>query len=114
VRAREGLASAQLLLDGGHAATTVSTAYYAMLYAARAALSEAERHARSHAGTWGLVREQFVLTGNFDESLWKAAQRAQARREASDYGAAVFDREEARELVATARRFVEAVERLTA
>ena len=35
-RAREGVASAQLQLAGGHAATAVSTTYYAMLYAARA------------------------------------------------------------------------------
>jgi uncharacterized protein (UPF0332 family) len=112
-RGREGLASAQVLLDAGHAATTVSTAYYAMLNAARAALSERELNARSHAGTWNLFREQFVVPGDFDEALWRAAQRAQARREASDYGAATIELEEAGALLATARRFVEAVERIT-
>jgi uncharacterized protein (UPF0332 family) len=55
-RARDGVASAQLLLSGGHGATAVSAAYYAMLYAARAALSERDRNARSHAGTWRLFR----------------------------------------------------------
>ena len=113
-RAREGVASAQLQLAGGHAATAVSTAYYAMLYAARAALSERDRHARSHAGTWGLFREEFVLTGEFEETLAQEAQRAQARREASDYGAESFQLAEARELVTTAERFVAAVERLIA
>ena len=68
-RAREGVASAQLQPAGGHAATAVSTACYAMLYAACAALSERDRHARSHAGTWGQFREEFVLTGEFEETL---------------------------------------------
>ena len=113
-RAREGVASAQLQLAYGHAATAVSTAYYAMLYAARAALSERDRHARSHAGTWGLFREEFVLTGEFEETLAQEAQRAQSRREASDYGAESFQLAEAGQLVTTAERFVAAVERLTA
>src|SRR3954468_11564631 len=101
-------------LAGGHAATAISTAYYAMLYAARAALSERDRTARSHAGTWALFREEFVLRGEFDENLAQAAQRAQARREASDYAAERFEMAEAQELVATAERFIGAVEGLTA
>ena len=111
-RAREGVASARTLVTAGHAAAAVSTAYYAMLYAARAALSERDRHARSHAGIWGLFRDEFVLTGAFDDELAQAAQRAQARREASDYAAESFDVAEAAELVATAERFVAAVGRL--
>jgi hypothetical protein len=51
-----------------------------MLYAARAALSERDRLARSHAGTWALFREEFVLTGEFEADLAQAAQCAQARR----------------------------------
>jgi hypothetical protein len=39
---------------------------------------------RSHAGTWALFREEFVLTGEFEADLAQAAQRAQARREGSD------------------------------
>jgi uncharacterized protein (UPF0332 family) len=112
-RAREGAASARTLVEAGHAATAVSTAYYAMLYAARAALSERDLHARSHSGIWGMFREQFVVTGQFSEELAQSAQRAQARREASDYAAASFEMAEATEVVATAERFVAAVERLT-
>jgi len=112
-RAHDGLASARLLLEPGRAATTVSIAYFAMLYAARAALSERDRYARSHRETWGAFYEEFVVTGAFDADLLRDAQRAQARREASDYGAAVFELSEAQELLATAHSFVEAVERLT-
>jgi hypothetical protein len=39
-----------MLVDAGHVAVAVSTAYYAMLYAARAALSERDRHACGIAG----------------------------------------------------------------
>jgi uncharacterized protein (UPF0332 family) len=113
-RARAGLASARTQVDAGHAATAVSTAYYAMLYAARAALSERDADARTHAGTWQLFRETFVLTGEFDSELAAAAQRAQRRREASDYAAETFELTEARELLAIAERFVLAVEQLTA
>lgn len=113
-RAREGLASAKTLVDAGHAATAVSTAYYAMLYAARAALSERDANARTHAGTWQLFRDTFVVTGEFDAELASAAQRAQRRREASDDAAETFELTEAQELVATAERSVRAVEELTA
>ena len=63
------MGTAQLQPAGGHAATAVSTAYDAMRYAARAALSERDRHARSHAGTSGQFREEFVLTCEFEETL---------------------------------------------
>jgi uncharacterized protein (UPF0332 family) len=111
-RARDGVASARTLVEAGHAATAVSTAYYAMLYAARAALSERDLDARSHSGTWGLFREEFVVTGEFSEELAQAAQRAQARREASDDAAESFEMAEAAALVATAEGFVAPVERL--
>jgi uncharacterized protein (UPF0332 family) len=102
-----------MLADAGHVAVAVSTAYYAMLYAARAALSERDRHARSHAGTWALFREEFVVTGEFEADLAQAAQRAQARREASDYAAESFEFAEGQQIVATAERFVAAVARVT-
>jgi uncharacterized protein (UPF0332 family) len=109
-RAFEGLASARSQLELGHFATAVSTAYYAMLYAARAALSERDRYARSHGGTWAAFREEFVQAGDVDARLFAAAQSAQARREASDYAAEPFERVEAQAIVETAQRFIAAVE----
>jgi uncharacterized protein (UPF0332 family) len=108
-RAREGIASARTLLAAGHWATAVSTAYYAMLYVARAALSERDLYGRGHMGTWQLFRETFVLGGQFDADLAAGAQRTQQRREASDYGAQLFESGEATEVVAVAERFVESV-----
>ena len=61
-----------------------------------------------------IARMPALADAALDERLAQAAQRAQARREASDYAAESFELSEARELVATAERFVAAVERLTA
>lgn len=58
-----------------------------MLYSARAALSERKRYARTHAGTWQLLREECVATGLLDADLISEAQRAQPERESADYDA---------------------------
>jgi uncharacterized protein (UPF0332 family) len=111
-RALANLASARDQVRLGHAETAVFTAYYAMLYAARAALSERDLNARRHTGTWHLFHTTFVEPGSFDAALTRAAQDAQRRREAADYGAVPFELAEAAELLATAERFVAEVERL--
>ncbi len=89
-----------------------SMSYSAMLYAARAALSEAGRVPRKHAGTWHLMRELFVTSGGFDVELVERAQEMQEHREGADYKAWTSEREESQAHVADARRFLEAVERL--
>jgi hypothetical protein len=80
----------------------------------RARRPQRTRSARaSHAGTWAPFREELVLTGEFDAELGQAAQRAQARREGSDYAAETSERSEGRQIVATAERFVAAIASLT-
>lgn len=106
--AREALRGAQLALPEAPA-RAASSAYYAMLYAARAALSEEDRHARTHRGTWHLFREEFVLPGRFDEALLEAAQEAQELREEGDYAAKPPSSEDAAEAVDHAERFVATV-----
>jgi uncharacterized protein (UPF0332 family)/predicted nucleotidyltransferase len=111
--ARRYLADAQHSLErGGDSGVRASTAYYAMLYAARAALSEEGRVARKHGGTWHLMRELFVASGRFDEALVARAQEMEGDRLAADYGGATFSREKSEAHVRDARRFVEAIERL--
>jgi hypothetical protein len=56
--------------------------------------------------------EEFVKPAS-SVRLAQAAQRAQVRREASDYAAESFELREAQELVATAERFLAAIEALT-
>lgn len=104
--AQDRLALAALALTGGHEEGAVSAAYDAMLYAARAALSEADRYAKSHAGTWHLFRQSFVAGGAFDRELFEAAQAVKPRREAADYDAEEIPASEATRVVALAEKFV--------
>ncbi|MBD0329753.1 MAG: HEPN domain-containing protein [Thermoleophilia bacterium] len=110
--ARERLDAARLVLEAGFEEGAVSAAYYAMLYAARAALSEEDRNARTHRGTWQLFRETFVEPGRFDADLVAAAQRAQGAREGADYDARRVSAEDAERLCAVAERFVAAIDEL--
>lgn len=88
----------------------ISLAYYAMLYAARAALSERDLHPRTHRGTWYEFRSSYVATGAFDATLAAAAQSTQPEREQADYEAWAAPSEDASRIMATAERFLEAVE----
>lgn len=90
----------------------VSAACYAALYAARAALSEQDRHARTHRGTWHIFRERFVDAGAFDEQLHSLAQQAQTAREGGDYEAITPDPRKAEMFVSGARDSVAAVEHM--
>ncbi len=59
--ARGRLAGARDALDTGHPDLAASAAYYSMLYAARAALSEADLYAKTHSGVWALFAERIVI-----------------------------------------------------
>jgi uncharacterized protein (UPF0332 family) len=69
-QARDRAAAAAEMLAAEHLEAAVSTAYYSMLYAARAALSEQQEHARTHRGTWNLFRTRYVVTDAFDAELF--------------------------------------------
>ena len=96
--------------EGGLDSSAVSAAYYAMLYAARAALSEEDVYAKTHGGTWSLFQERFVGTGRFEGALLAEARQAQRTREAADYDAKLPEHEDARATVDLAQRFIGAVE----
>lgn len=113
-QARDRLAMAREVLASGHLEGAVSAAYYAMLYAARAALSERDEYARRHGGTWGLFHRSFVATGAFDQHLHSLAQQAQEAREGADYEAIAPDPAKANGYVEGAAEFVEAVEHMLA
>lgn len=110
--AHDRLAAAHAALDAGFPSNAASAAYYAMLYGARAALSEEERNAKTHAGTWALFRETFVTTGRFDAALFSESHGTQQLREAADYDASIVPRDEAERVVGLADRFVAAVDGL--
>jgi uncharacterized protein (UPF0332 family) len=111
-QARDRAATAREILTSGHLEAAVSAAYYAMLYAARAALSESDEYARTHGGTWHLFHERYVTTGAFDQHLHAMAQGAQRTREQGDYEAITPDRSEAERIVAGAADYIAAVEHM--
>lgn len=111
-QARERLADAQKILGLVHPAVVVNTAYYAMLNAARAALSERGEHAKTHSGTWTLFSAAFVAPGEFDQGLSTLARRAKEAREKGDYEATPPTAQEAAEFVEGAAEFLAAIEAL--
>ena len=113
-QARERLADAQKIIGLAHPAATVNTAYYAMLNAARAALSERGEHSKTHSGTWTLFSATFVAPGEFDQGLSALARQAKEAREKGDYEAVPPTAEQATEFVEAAAEFVAAVEELLA
>jgi uncharacterized protein (UPF0332 family) len=111
-QARDRLVAAGEALSAGHLSVAVSVAYYSMLYAARATLSEDDENARSHRGTWNLFRIRYVTTDAFDAALFTKAQHAQVAREAGDYQAVTPSPEQAQDYVAAAEKFLTAVEQM--
>jgi uncharacterized protein (UPF0332 family) len=112
IQARERAKAAREILAAGHLEVAVSVAYYAMLNAARAALSEDDAHSRTHRGTWHLFHDRYVTTGAFDEGLHALATSAQRTRERGDYEAITPDPAEASKVVEGASNFVDAIERM--
>lgn len=110
--AQARLSDARKIIDVVHPAVVVSVTYYAVLNAARAALSEHGEFAKTHGGTWSLFSERFVAGGAFDAETYKVAGRAQEARQEGDYEAKPLSAELARELLDAAERFIAAVEHM--
>ena len=92
--------------------TALSAAYYAMLYGARAALSERDASAKTHRGTWHEFRSTFVEDGTIDPELAAEVQKIQPEREQADYDAWSAPAEEAQRAIELADRFLTAIEAL--
>lgn len=107
--ARERLTLAATALESSLLGGATSAAYYAMLYAARAALSERDLYAKTHAGTWNLFGETFP---RFDVELLREARGTQRVREGADYDAVAVSPERGAAVVELAQRFVAAIEQM--
>ena len=117
-RSAEFFAAAKKRLEAGRSvldrdpASALSLAYYAMLYAARAALSERDTYAKTHSGTWDRFFLEFVKTGQFEGELAQEVREVQPEREDADYEAWDAPREEAQRVIELADRFISAVDAL--
>lgn len=110
--AQSRLAAARRELAAGDPSSSVSLAYYAMLYAARAALSEENRYAKTHRGTWDLFWQTFAASDRFDTQLAGEARETQELRQLADYEARRPPMAEATRVLDLAERFVNAVAEL--
>jgi uncharacterized protein (UPF0332 family) len=103
------LAAARVLLDAKLPENSAAEAYQAMFSAARAALSERDREAKTHRGTWSLFEDLFVRPGVFEDRLRTAARNAEELRYDSDYRLGGASQEDAKRVLADAEEFVGAV-----
>ncbi len=109
--ARRRLAAAEVAVEQDPS-TALSAAYYAMLYSARAALSERNSSAKTHKGTWHEFRSMFVESGAISAELAAEVQKLQPEREQADYDAWFAPAAEAQRAIALAHRFLTAIEAL--
>lgn len=112
--ARRKLVLARAALAAGLPQDAAGAAYYAMLNAARAALSEEDLHAKTHRGVWVLFSDTFIRTGRLDAQLATHAQNAREAREEAEYGVGGANAGEAEAMIAHAEGFLAAVEALYA
>ncbi len=103
------LSAARVLLEAKLPENSAAEAYQAMFSAARAALSELDREARTHGGTWTLFDQLFDRPDLFEGRLRKAARNAEELRYDSDYRVGGASQEEAKLVLADAEEFVAAV-----
>lgn len=109
-KAQTFLRSAEQVLSMGDYDTCASRCYYAMFLMAEAILLTRELSASSHRGVISLFGEHFVRTGILESHMGTALNYAYKKRIVGDYGmGASVAQEEAEELLAMARDFVEKV-----
>lgn len=109
-KAETFLRSARVLLDLPDLDSAVSRAYYAMFFAAEAALLSRNKTAQSHRGMITLFGEEFVRSGILPRERGRQLAIAYDKRQASDYEPTTkIKPENAARFVEEASEFVEAV-----
>lgn len=109
-RARKYLESAEILLTAEDYESSVSRIYYAMFYAAEAALLTEELSFSSHRGVISAFGKHFIKTGVFPAGMGKELNRAFEKRQLSDYEYMfVMSQDEAKKMLEEGKNFVEKI-----
>jgi len=109
--AKEELRLIPTIINAGGYRRSVSMAYYAVLYAADAALATKGLVPQSHEGTHSLFGYHFIRKGLVDPKFKGLLKRAKDERMKADYKRdAVFTREDAEPWLARAQEFVTAID----
>ncbi len=110
-RADEYLRAAELEFNGEFYARSISTSYYAMFFAATAALESIGVKRDKHRGVISAFGEQFVKTGKINREIGRTFSQVERDREESDYSAIpAIDNTLAQTRLSEARQFVAAVQ----
>ncbi|MCC6499504.1 MAG: HEPN domain-containing protein [Anaerolineales bacterium] len=111
--AESKLDDARRIFEIGLYNDAVSRAYYAMFYAAKAALLSEGLDLRRHSSAVTKFRELFVITGRVDAEYLRYLGRAQSARERSDYAPfATLNKEGAEEIFNAASAFIGKIKEL--
>jgi uncharacterized protein (UPF0332 family) len=109
-RAQRYLKSAEMLLKDKDYESSVSRTYYAMFYAAQAALLTKNLSFSSHKGVISAFGEHFVKTGVFSKEMGRELNRAFEKRQMGDYEYTfVISNEDAEQLFRNGKEFVNSV-----
>jgi len=109
-RASTYLQSARLLRSEGDLESAVSRTYYAMFFAAEAALLSRGLSFSSHKGVIAAFGEHFVVAGHVPREMGRELNRAFQKRQVSDYDPVPsIAPEEARQILDAGSRFVASV-----
>ena len=109
-RSEDNLAAAIELLNMGYNDISASRAYYAMFYAASAALVMRGEKFSRHSAVIASFGKLFVKNGSVDKQTFKTLQDGFNLRNIGDYGALEhITTEEARDMLGRAGKFCETV-----
>jgi uncharacterized protein (UPF0332 family) len=109
--ARESLAVARLNLNNDFYAAAINRSYYAIFYAANAALTIRKLSRGKHSGVLAVFRQQFIKTGLLPAELSEIYGQVMEDRHESDYELfSATSKEDAEIDFAQAQRFVDYVE----
>ena len=109
-RADEYIRAAEHEFNGEFYARSVSTSYYAMFYAATAALLSVGVERSKHSGVVSAFGQHFVKTGKVPSDLGRILNQSMEDREESDYSATpLANHDVAQQHHDDAQRFVTAV-----
>lgn len=114
-KAGRAIEASETLLENGYPEFATGRAYYAMFYIAEALLNEKELRFSKHGGVHGAFGEHYVKTGLFDGKYHRWLLDAFDRRIEGDYAeeVVVLD-QDAEELIAQAKEFLQETERFLA
>ncbi|MBI4314337.1 MAG: HEPN domain-containing protein [Chloroflexi bacterium] len=109
-RAEEYIRTAELEFNGESYARSISTAYYAMFYAATGALASIGIERSKHSGVISAFGEYFVKAGKISGEFGRILNQTMEDREESDYAELpVVDSDLAKQHLEESKRLLESV-----